>query len=65
MSPELEMGLSAQREVAEALAERFAERDDERSMELLDCLLQVQFGLIKILNQGWREALKGTHGNPK
>jgi hypothetical protein len=57
LSPELESGLAAQREVAEKLAEHFAERDDSRAMDLLDLLLQVQFGLIKILNQGWADAL--------
>jgi hypothetical protein len=55
----LESGLRAQREVAEVMAERFAAREDVRSMELLDMLLDVQIGLIKIFNEGWAEALKG------
>jgi hypothetical protein len=59
----LELGLEAQREVAEEMAERFAAKGDERSMELLDRLLDVQLGLIKIFNDGWREALKRREHN--
>ena len=59
MDAHLESGLAAQREVAEKLAEHFAERDDSRALDLLDLLLEVQCGIIKILNQGWVDALKG------
>jgi len=58
MDARLELGLKAQRETAEKLAEHFAERDDSRAMEMLDTLLEVQFGLIKIFNDAWRDALK-------
>jgi hypothetical protein len=60
MDARLELGLLAQREVAEKLAEHFSETDDERGMRLLDCLLDVQFGIIKIFNDGLRSALNDT-----
>jgi hypothetical protein len=50
-----EDGLKAQREVCELLAELIS--GDERAMFLLDQLLEVQFGLIKIFNEELREAI--------
>jgi hypothetical protein len=50
-----EDGLKAQREVSELLAEQIS--GDERAMFLLDQLLEVQFGLIKIFNEELREAI--------
>lgn len=58
MDARLEQGLHAQREVAEKLAEHMADQNDDEGFALLDCLLNVQFGLIKIINNGLREALK-------
>jgi hypothetical protein len=60
---QLELGLQAQREVAEALAEHFAERDDERGMFLLDALLDVQIALLKQTCEAWREVKGISNGN--
>jgi hypothetical protein len=43
---------------AELLAEQLSEKGDERSMDLLDSLLVIEFGIIKIFNERWREALE-------
>ena len=55
MDVRFESGLKAQREVCELLAERIA--DDPRAVDLLDLLLEVQFGLIKIFNEELRLAI--------
>ena len=55
MDAGLELGMKAQREVAEKLAEHFAERDDERGMFLLDALLDVQIALLKQVCRSWKE----------
>jgi hypothetical protein len=45
-------------EVARDLSEHFESRRDEKGMELLDELLEMQVAALRIVNDEWRDALK-------
>jgi len=47
--------LEKHREAAEALAEHFAEKNDDAGFELLDELLDYQVMAIRFLNDAWRK----------
>jgi hypothetical protein len=48
-------------EIARELSEHFEIRGDEVAMCLLDELLEMQVAALSVVNDEWREALKGKH----
>lgn len=57
MDANLELGLAAQREVAEELMEHLEDRRDTRGLRLLEILLDVEFGLLKSTCAAWQKRL--------
>jgi hypothetical protein len=49
----LEIALEKQRESATALADHFANKNDDMGFELLDELLDYQLMFISLLNDAW------------
>jgi hypothetical protein len=54
MDAGLKVCLDKHHEAAEALAEHFAQKNDDAGFELLDELLEYQIMSIRVLNDAWR-----------
>ncbi|MGB6477158.1 MAG: hypothetical protein WBF04_24150 [Candidatus Sulfotelmatobacter sp.] len=53
MIASLEIALEKQRQYATAMADHFANKNDDKAMELLDELLDYQVMFIRLLNDAW------------
>jgi hypothetical protein len=55
MDAGVQICLEKHRESAEALAEHFAEKNDDKGFQLLDELLEYQTMALRVLNDAWRK----------
>jgi hypothetical protein len=55
MDAGLQVCLDKHREAAEALAEHFAQKNDDAGFAMLDELLEYEFMAIRVLNDAWRQ----------
>ena len=55
MDAGVQVCLDKHREAAEALAEHFAQKNDEHAMILFDEVLEYECMMLRVLNDAWRD----------